>query len=120
MAKAEGAVFKCLHNIPRTVSWESCKKILRENFSNLQTKNHASGVLVTRAQRPDETLQEYIYQYSELVKMVTGVEPSQVTSLLVISLFNRHLFNREIKKSVSKSDYRNLKEAFDSALAAER
>ena len=37
-AKAEGAVFKCLCNIPRTVSWESCKKILRENFSNLQTK----------------------------------------------------------------------------------
>ena len=64
---------------------------------------------MTRAQRPDETLQEYIYQYSELVKMITGVEPSQVTSLLVISLFNRHLFNKEIKKSVSKSDYRNLK-----------
>ena len=75
---------------------------------------------MTRAQRPDETLQEYIYQYSELVKMVTGVEPSQVTSPLVISLFNRHLFNRDIKKSVSKSDYRNLKEAFNSALAAER
>ena len=74
---------------------------------------------MTKAQWPEETLQEYIYQFLELVKMVTGLEPQQVTDPLKIIVFNKHLFNREIKKSVAKGYHRNLMEAFDSALAAE-
>ena len=73
---------------------------------------------MAKAQQPNESLQEYIYQFSELVKMVTGLEPQQVTDPL--TCFNKHLFNREIKKSVAKGYHRNLKEAFDSALAAEQ
>ena len=47
---------------------------------------------MTKVQRPEETLQEYIYQFSELVKMVTGLEPQQVTDSLKIIIFNKHLF----------------------------
>ena len=54
------------------------------------------------------------------MKMLTGLEPLQITNPLKIDLFNRHLFNREIKKSVSKSNHRNLKEAFDAATNAEK
>ena len=75
---------------------------------------------MTKAQRPDESLQEYIYQCLELVKMVTGLEPQQVTDPQNIIIFNKHLFNRERKKSIAKGYHRNLKEAFDSALAAGR
>ena len=39
---------------------------------------------------------------------------------LKIDLFNRHLFNQEIKKSVAKATHRNLKDAFDAATNAER
>ena len=92
-ARADDAVFKCLSNIPKTMSWEECKRILRENFLNLQTKTHASVHLMAKAQRPDESLQEYIYQFSELVKMVMGLEPIQVTDPLKIIIFNKHLFN---------------------------
>ena len=74
---------------------------------------------MAKAQWPDESLQEYIYQFSELVKMVTGLELQQVTDPLKIIIFNKHLFNREIKKSVAKGYHRNLNEAFNSALAAE-
>ena len=51
--------------------------------------------------------------------MITGLEPQQVTDPLKIIIFNQYLFNREIKKSIAKGYHRNLKEAFDSALAAE-
>ena len=53
-------------------------------------------------------------------KMVMGLEPIQVTDPLKIIIFNKHLFNWEIKKSVARGYHQNLKEAFDSALAAER
>ena len=36
-AKADGAVFKCLNKIKPSISWEDCKKILHENFSNLHS-----------------------------------------------------------------------------------
>ena len=52
--------------------------------------------------------------------MVTGLEPHQVTDPLKIIIFNKHLFNREIKKSVAKGYHRNLKGAFYSAPVAER
>ena len=51
---------------------------------------------------------------------MTGLKPIQVTDPLKIIIFNKQLFNQEIKKSVAKGYHRNLKEAFDSALAAER
>ena len=52
--------------------------------------------------------------------MVTGLEPQQVTDPLKIIIFNKHLFNREIRNFIAKGYHRNLKEAFDNALAAER
>ena len=52
--------------------------------------------------------------------MLTGLEPLQITNTLKIDLFNRHLFKREIKKSASKSNHRNCKEAFDATTNAEK
>ena len=49
-AKSEGAVFMCLCNISSNASWDDCKLILQENFSNLQTKQHISSYLIARAQ----------------------------------------------------------------------
>ena len=68
-AKAEGAVFKCLQGITPSTDWEGCKRILRENFSNIQTKEHANSFLMGRCQRPNESLQEYIHVFAELAKV---------------------------------------------------
>ena len=35
-------------------------------------------------------------------KMVMGLDPIQVSDQLKIIIFNKHLFNHEIKKSVAK------------------
>ena len=76
-----------------TTSWEDCKLTLQENFLNLQTKQHLSSYLIGRAQRPNETLQAYIYLFTDLMKMHTGLEPQRISDPLKIDLFNRHLFN---------------------------
>ena len=39
--------------------------------------------------------------------------------LLYVTLFNRHLYKRHIKKHVSKKEHINLQSAFDAAYAAE-
>ena len=44
-------------------------------FLKLQTKQHLSSYLIARAQRLNETLREYMYLYTELMKMLTGLEP---------------------------------------------
>ncbi len=51
--------------------------------------------------------------------MVTNQNPKDITDPLKITLFTKHLFNQEIRKTVCKGTYRTLKEAFDSALLAE-
>ena len=67
-AKAEGAVFKCLQGITYSTDWEGCKKILRESFSNIQTKEHANSFLMGRSQRPSESLQEFIHVFCRVGK----------------------------------------------------
>ena len=118
-AKAEGAVFKCLQGITPSTDWEGCKRILRENFSNIQTKEHANSFLMGRCQRPNESLQEYIHVFAELAKITTGLEPKQITESMMITLFNKHLYNHHIKKQVCKRTHRTLQCAFDSAMKAE-
>ena len=118
-AKAEGAVFKCLIAINPSTDWESCKKILRESFSSIQTKEHANSFLMGRSQRANESLQEYIHVFAELAKITTGLDPRQITESMMITLFNKHLYNHHIKKQVCKRSHRTLQCAFDSAMKAE-
>ena len=72
-----------------------------------------------RSQRPSESLQEYIHVFSELAKITTGLEPKQITESMMITLFNRHLYNHHIKKQVCKRTHQTLQCAFDSAMKAE-
>ena len=118
-AKADGAVFKCLNKMKPSTNWEDCKKILRENFSNLQSKTHAQSYLINRAQRSNETLQEYVHLFAELAKTITGTDARHNTKNLYVTLFNRHLYNRHIKKHVSKREHVSLQSAFDAAYATE-
>ena len=118
-AKAEGAVFKCLVDISPSTDWEGCKKILRENFSNIQTRERANSFLMGRCQRPNESLQEYIHVFTELAKITTGLGPRQIAESMMITLFIKHLYNHHIKKQVCKHNHRTLQCAFDSAMRAE-
>ena len=108
-----------MQGIPPSTDWEGCKKILHESFSNIQTKEHANSFLMGHCQRPSESLQEYIHVFAELAKISTGLEPKQITESMMITLFNKHLYNHHIKKQVCKRNHRTLQCAFDSAMKAE-
>ena len=70
-------------------------------------------------QRHSESLQEYIHVFAELAKITMGFEPKQITESMMITLFNKHLYNHHIKKQVCQQTHRTLQCAFDSTLKAE-
>ena len=65
-------------------------------------------------------MQEHKDQMKHYRSTYTCTQPQRVTDPLKIDLFNRHLFNQNIKMSVAKATHRNLKDAFDAATNAER
>ena len=75
--------------------------------------------MISRAQRSNETLQEYVHLFAELAKTITGLDARHNTENLYVTLFNRHLYNRHIKKHVSKREHVSLQSAFDAAYTAE-
>ena len=61
---------------------------------------HAATGIHSRSKATNETLQEYIQWFMNLVILATGTDPNAVTCHVTIVLFIRHLLNKEIKKQV--------------------
>ena len=57
----------------------------------------------SRLQSANETLKENIQQFTALVMHITGEDSTSVTCQIIIVLFIRHLFNKEIRKQVAKA-----------------
>ena len=64
-------------------------------------------------------MQEYVHLFAELAKTITGTDGRHNMENLYVTLFNRHLYNRHIKKHVSKKEHVSLQSAFDAAYATE-
>ena len=118
-AKADGPVYKCIKNMPMNATWEDYKRILRENFSNIRTKVHACMHIADRRQRSGESLQAFIYYFTEMMKIISGQEPKQITETYMITLFIKNVLNKDIRKSLIKANLKNLQEAFKHAQTAE-
>ena len=84
-----------------TSTWDAVKMSLCQVFSPLATKVHAATQIYFRPQAANETLQEYIQRYTDLVIHATGADLTSVTCQVTIILFIRHFFNKEIKKQVA-------------------
>lgn len=118
-AKSDGTVFRVLRDAEPHISWERCKNLLRECFSDCPTKVHAAVKLTRQNQQPDESLRDFIYRYSDMVKVLEKKDPWQITDSVKIVLFAKHLFNFKIRKSVIQKEHKSLQEAFNFALKAE-
>ena len=57
---------------------------------------HAAIRIHSRPHAVNETLQEYIQRVTDLVIHTTGTDPTVVICQVIIVLFIRHLFNKEI------------------------
>ena len=64
-------------------------------YSTIATKVHTSSDL-HRKQRPDETLQEYIQNFTDLTEKPICVDQA-ITNQVIIFLFIKNLYDKDIR-----------------------
>ena len=72
------------------------KKKMEEVNSQIATEVHAASTL-HRKQRPDESLQECIQNFTDLMEKTMGVDPSYITNQVIKFLFIKNLYNKDIR-----------------------
>ena len=76
------------------------RKKLEEVYSPIATEVHAASNL-HRKQWPDGTLQEYIQNFTDLTEKAMGVDPSNFTNRVIMFLFIKNLYNKDIRRRVA-------------------
>ena len=76
--KAQGTVIKCLKYLSADVSWNNETVILRKQFSLVPIVIHATTWLMHRYQQKGEILQEFNFEFSEIIQAVTNHEPTDI------------------------------------------
>ena len=56
---------------------------------------HAASDLHVK-QQPDETLQEFIQNFTDLTEKALGTEPANITNRVILFLFVKNLYNKDI------------------------
>ena len=74
-------VIKCLKTLLADTSWNNVKAILRQQFSLVLTVTHATTLLMHRYQQEGESLQEFNFEFGELIQAVTNHETKDITDL---------------------------------------
>ena len=69
----------------------------------MTTKMHAASRIYSKSQAADETLQEYIERFTDLVIQAKGADRTAITCQLISVLFITYLFNNNIKKQVAEA-----------------
>ena len=85
-----------LTGISGTRSWLDIKKKLEEVYSSISTEVHVA-IDLHRKQGPDETLEEYIQNFADLLVKAMEVDPANMTNWVIICLFIRNLYNKDIR-----------------------
>ena len=75
-----------------------CK--LQEVYSMVATEYHEATDLL-RKQRPSESLQDYFAYWMEMCHHSMKVDPSAINNKLVIILFVKNMYNKEICRRVA-------------------
>ena len=65
-------------------------------YSPIVTEVHTVSDLHCK-QRPNETLQEYIQNFTDLTKKAMEIDPANITSHAIIFLFIKNLYNMDIR-----------------------
>ena len=87
--------YKMLKRIRNDLGWQDIKRQL-EVYSLISMEVHAASDLHRKLQ-PDETLQEYIQNFTDLTEKAMDVDHVNITNRVGISLFIRNLYNQDIQ-----------------------
>ena len=77
-------VYKLIDDRPPSSTWDAVKKRLCQVFSPVATKEHAATQIHSRLQAANETLQDYIQSFNDLVIHAIGADPTSVTCQIAI------------------------------------
>ena len=99
-AKAHGLVCKPIEDTPQSLAWETVRNRLCQVFNPVATKMHSTTWIYSRPQATNETLQEYIWRFTDLVQ-ATSTDPTAIKCQVTIFLVIRHLYLKKSKKQVA-------------------
>ena len=66
-------------------------------YSAIGTQVHAASNLHHK-QWPDKMLQEYIQKFPDLTDITLGTDPTNITNRVIIFLFIKNLYNKDIQR----------------------
>ena len=98
--KSTSTPYKVSKRMVNDLSWQKNKWKLEEVFSQIATEVHAASDL-HKKQWPDETLQEYIQHFTDLVEKAMWADPANIKNRVIIFLFMKKLYNCDIQKDIA-------------------
>ena len=82
-AKSTSTPYKMLKRLGNDLDWHDIKRKLKEVYFPIATEVHAASKLHCK-QRPDETLQEYIQNFTNLTEKTMAIYPANITNRVII------------------------------------
>ena len=73
LAKSQGSFMRTINSFLYSLRWNNIKEWLYYNFGSIATKQHAVSMLIDQQQKPSETLQEYVHNFSDLLLKSSGL-----------------------------------------------
>ena len=73
--KSTSTSYKMLRRLHNNTEWQDIKRKLNEVYSHIATEVHTASDLHWK-QRPDETLQEYIKNFTDLTEKAMEMDPA--------------------------------------------
>ena len=80
-------VIKCLKSLPADTSWNNVKTILRQLFSFVPIVTHAATQLMHKYQQEGENVQEFNFEFCELIQALMSHEPENIIDPLKIHMY---------------------------------
>ena len=95
-AKSTSTPYKMLKRLGDNLDWHEIKRKLEEVYSYIAIEVHTTSDLHDK-QRPDETLQEYIQNFTDLTEKAVETDPANITSRVVIFLFIKNYITKTLE-----------------------
>ena len=121
LGRSAGPVQNVIMALPHNKSWLAIREELKRCFSDQISLGHTAAQLENMTQKPNETLQLYIYCYSKLHKAVTQKDACHDTDPSRWFRFFTSITNTSIADKVTRSKTlpHNLQQCFEKALEYE-
>ena len=99
-AKSTSNLYKMFNRLGNDLDWLEIKRKLEEVYSPTATEEHATSNKHCK-QWPDKTLQECIQNFTDLTEKALGTDTANITNRVVLFLFFKNLYNKDIQRRVA-------------------